>query len=109
MDMNAIVTTERAARGRLAQTLKSIVSDAEHLLKSVQKEGTEEFNAARGTFETQLEHAKSELAQLERDASYHAKQALRSAAHAVHDHPYATVGIAAFGACILIGILASRR
>ncbi len=96
------------ARERLAQSLKHMVDEADHLLAKAERSGSEQFNAAREKFETQLHHAKDELRRLEISAIDNAKRAARATDHAVHEHPYAAMGIAA-GAGLLIGMLISRR
>lgn len=99
---------DAGARERLTHSLQQMVDEADHLLKSAQRSGSEQFNAARDKFEVQLRHAKEELRQLEEAAVYNAKRAARATDHAVHEHPYAAMGIAA-GAGLLIGMLISRR
>lgn len=109
--MNATVTvsdTETSARERLAQSLKHMVDEADHLLAKAERTGSEQFNAAREKFEAQLSHAKDELRRLEASAIDNAKRAARATDHAVHEHPYAAMGIAA-GVGVLIGMLIARR
>lgn len=100
--------TDTSARERLANSLQQMVDEADHLLKNAQRTGSDQFNAARDKFELQLRHAKEELRRLEDAALYNAKRAARATDHAVHEHPYAAMGIAA-GAALLIGMLISRR
>jgi ElaB/YqjD/DUF883 family membrane-anchored ribosome-binding protein len=110
--MNTTATTptaaEQTARERLALNLQQMVDDAEQLLKNAQRTGSDQFTAARDKFESQLRNAKAELARLEDNAMYNAKRAARATDTAVHDHPYAAMGIAA-GAGLLIGMLIARR
>jgi ElaB/YqjD/DUF883 family membrane-anchored ribosome-binding protein len=113
-DLNMDTTTpasnvpEQGSREALAQSLQHMVNEAEHLLKSAQSAGGEQFKAARERFETQLARAKYELKDLEEAAIYNAKRAARVTDQAVHEHPYAAMGIAA-GVGALIGMLISRR
>ena len=53
-------------------------------------------------------HAKDELRRLEISAIDNAKRAARATDHAVHEHPYAAMGLAA-GVGLLLGMLISRR
>ena len=108
MDTTAETTADAQARERLAQSLKHMVDEADHLLSKAEHTGIDQFNAAREKFEAQLRHAKEELRRLELSAIDSAKRAARATDHAVHDHPYAAMGIAA-GAGLLIGMLISRR
>jgi ElaB/YqjD/DUF883 family membrane-anchored ribosome-binding protein len=101
-------TTDTSARERLAQSLKHMVDEADHLLAKAERTGSDQFNAAREKFETQLLHAKEELRRLELSAIDNAKRAARATDHAVHEHPYAAMGMAA-GVGLLIGMLISRR
>lgn len=100
--------TETAARERLTHSLQQMVDEADHLLKNAQRTGSEQFNAARDKFEVQLRHAKEELRRLEDAAVYNAKRAARATDHAVHEHPYAAMSVAA-GVGLLIGMLITRR
>jgi ElaB/YqjD/DUF883 family membrane-anchored ribosome-binding protein len=101
-------TSDLHARERLAQSLKHMVDEADHLLAKAERTGSEQFMAAREKFETQLMHAKDELRRLELSAIDNAKRAAHATDHAVHEHPYAAMGIAA-GAGLLIGMLITRR
>ena len=101
-------SADETARERVAQSLQQMVNEAEHLLKDAQRTGSEPFSAAREKFELQLRNAKAELDRLEESAVYNAKRAARATDHAVHEHPYAAMGIAA-GAGLLIGMLIARR
>lgn len=101
-------TADQSARDRLAHSLQQIVEEAEHLLKNAQRTGSEQFNAARDKFESQLRSAKAELRDLEQSAVYNAKRAVHATDHAVHEHPYTAMGIAA-GVGLLVGMLVARR
>jgi ElaB/YqjD/DUF883 family membrane-anchored ribosome-binding protein len=110
MDTTTTSTTpsDMHARERLAQSLKHMVDEADHLLAKAERTGSEQFMAAREKFETQLLHAKEELRRLELSTLENAKRAARATDHAVHEYPYAAMGIAA-GAGLLIGMLITRR
>lgn len=107
MDTTSTVN-DTSARERLTQSLKHMVDEADHLLVKAERSGSEQFVAAREKFEAQLHHAKAELHRLEQSALDGAKRAARATDHAVHEHPYAAMGIAA-GAGLLIGMLITRR
>ena len=108
MTTETTTPSESNARERLAQSLKHMVDEADHLLAKAERSGSEQFLAAREKFETQLQHAKDELRRLEISAVDNAKRAARATDHAVHEHPYAAMGLAA-GAGLLIGMLITRR
>ena len=107
--MDAVTTTtDTSARERLAESLKHMVDEADNLLAKAERTGSDQFKAAREKFELQLHQAKEELRRLEISAIDNAKRAARATDHAVHEHPYAAMGIAA-GAGLLIGMLITRR
>lgn len=108
MQQTTTAKTEDTTRDRLAHSLRQMVEEADHLLKTAQRTGNEQFNAARDKFESRLKEAKSSLGDLESAALDNARRAVRAADDSVHEHPYAAIGIAA-GAALLIGMLISRR
>ncbi|WP_428421126.1 DUF883 family protein [Methylibium sp.] len=99
---------ELAARERLAHGLQQMVDEASHLLKDAQRAGGDQLNATRDKFETQLRRARAELGRLEDEAMYKARRAARNTDHAVHEHPYAAMAVAA-GVGLLVGMLIARR
>ena len=101
-------TADQTARDRLAASLKQMVDEADQLLKSAQGAGSDKFNAARDKFETQLRHARADLAELQDSAIHNARRAARTADHVVHEHPYTAMGITA-GVGLLLGMLIARR
>ena len=103
-----ISAPDQGTRDRLAHSLQQVVEEAEHLLKNAQRTGSEQFNAARDRFESQLRSAKAELSHLEKTALDNAKRAVHATDHAVHEHPYTAMGVAA-GIGLLIGMLVARR
>jgi ElaB/YqjD/DUF883 family membrane-anchored ribosome-binding protein len=108
MDTTADTAADTSARERLAQSLKHMVDEADQLLSKAEHTSSDQFHAARQKFEAQLRHAKEELRRIELSAIDSAKRAARATDHAVHEHPYAAMGMAA-GVGLLIGMLISRR
>ena len=109
MDIAAAITDkDHAVRDRLMHSLQDMVDDAEALLKTAQRSGSEQFLAARDKFETRLHQARNELSELQDTAAYQVRHAARVADTAVHQHPYAAAGLAA-GVGVLVGMLISRR
>lgn len=107
MDASTI-TTEHGERNRLADSLNTLVAEAEQLLDTAQRNGSEQFVAARDRVERQLQRARTELDSLQDAAAYKLRRAARATDSAVHDHPYAALGLAV-GVGVLIGALAARR
>lgn len=109
MDTEALTTNDdREACDRLKNSLQDVVTDAEALLRSAQRSGSEQFMAARDQFESRLDQARAQLDTLQKDASHKLRHAARVADTAVHAHPYASAGVAA-GIGLLVGMLISRR
>lgn len=108
MSTNAILAAERIARERMSDSLLDLAQTAEHLLEVAQRSGNERFDAARDALERRVDFVKMEFTDLEAGAGLQAKRAVRVTAHAMRDHPYATMGIA-IGAGVLIGMLIARR
>jgi len=105
---DSIAIADQAERGRLTDSLRGLVGDAELLLKSAQRNGSEQFVAARDKFETQLQRARTELDALTDTAGYNVRRAARATDSAVHHHPYAAMGVAV-GVGVLLGALVARR
>jgi ElaB/YqjD/DUF883 family membrane-anchored ribosome-binding protein len=101
-------TTDHSERNHLADRLSTFVTDAEHLLDTAQHKGSEQFAAARERIERQLRRARTDLDSLQDAAGYKLRRAARATDNAVHDHPYAALGLAV-GLGVLIGALAARR
>lgn len=108
MDSTATPTPEHATRERLAHGLQQMVDEANHLLKDAQRAGSEQFSSTREKLEAQLRRARRELGRLEDEALYRGRRAARKADHAVHEHPYVAIGVAA-GVGLLLGLLIARR
>lgn len=101
-------TTDYSERNRLADSLHALVAEAEHLLDSAQRNGSEQFVAARDRVETQLRRARTDLDSLTDTAGYKLRRAARATDSAVHEHPYTALGMAV-GIGVVIGALLSRR
>ena len=93
---------------RLATQLGALAGEAERMLNRVQREGNEKFDGARDQFADRIRHVKAELEDLEATATYRARRGVRTATRAVHEHPFAAIGIAA-GTGVLLGMLLARR
>lgn len=97
-----------AARGRLAEEMRTLVSDAEEMLRAASKQGGEHLGAARERLERSVSVAKSELANLEHVVLERARRTARETDEYVHDHPWTAVGVGA-GIGLLLGLLLGRR
>ena len=97
-----------AGREHLAADMKSIIADAEELLKATASATGERISAARARAEESLKSARERLANLDDAALAQVKEVAKTADDYVHEHPWGAVGIAAV-AGLLLGVLISRR
>jgi len=105
--MDATARVE-AAREKLAHEMRTLVGDAEEMLKAAQKQGGEHLGAARERLERSVSIAKAELANVEHAVVERARRTARETDEYVHDHPWTAVGIGA-GIGVLLGLLLGRR
>jgi ElaB/YqjD/DUF883 family membrane-anchored ribosome-binding protein len=97
-----------AVRDKLAADFRAIVADAEELLHVTAGQAGDKAGAVRDRIQQRLRTAKDEIGALEQDAVRRVRDAASATDGYVHQHPWATAGIAA-GAALLIGMLISRR
>ena len=93
---------------QLAQSLRTVMEDADALLKNVVKSGDAQFDALRDRLSAQVRQMRRQLEELEDTAVHKARQAARATDEAVHAHPYTAIGIAAAVGAI-IGLIVARR
>lgn len=105
--MDAMQRVE-ATRDRLATELRSLVGDAEEMLKAASRQGNEQLSAVRDRLERSVGAAKSELADLEEAVLERARATARETDEYVHEHPWNAIGVAA-GVGVLLGLLLARR
>src|ERR687891_2250017 len=95
-----------ANRDKLVQDMRTVIADAEDLLRATANQAGEKIAAARERIQDSLHQAKVKLAEAEALVTEHAKQAARYTDEYVHDNPWRAVGIAA-GIGLLLGLLIS--
>jgi ElaB/YqjD/DUF883 family membrane-anchored ribosome-binding protein len=88
----------------LVQDLKTVVHDAEGLLKATAGEVSEKAKEARQRLTAALASARESCSHLEERAIAGAKATDR----VIREHPYESLGVA-FGVGILLGVLIGRR
>ena len=103
-----MTSTTTDARDQLVADMKTVIADAEELLKATAGATGERIGVARARAEETLRSAREKLAGLDDAVIDRAKDAARAADDYVREHPWGAVGIAA-GAGLLIGLLVSRR
>lgn len=97
-----------SAYDKMMGELKTVINDAEELLKHTEQQAGEGFKTARAKFETTLNNAKGELLHLEQNVVEKVKDAAHTTDEYVKGHPWNSVGM---GACVglLVGLLVARK
>ena len=98
----------RDAREQLAADIKTIIADAEELLRATASATGDRILAARERAQESLQSAKERLANLDDVALAQVKDVAKSADDYVREHPWGAVGVAAV-AGLLLGVMISRR
>ena len=93
---------------KLVSDFRTVVADAEELLRIATTETGEKLNTARAKFTERLKEAKVKLEDAEAVVVDKTKQAARATDTYVHEHPWKSVGVAA-GVGLIIGLLIGRR
>ena len=93
---------------KIVQNFRSVVADAEELLKATASQAGEKVAVARERIQDSLHQAKVKLAEAEDIIVQRSKQAARATDDYVHENPWQAVGVAA-GVGLVIGLLIGRR
>lgn len=97
------MTTEEANQ-RLASDLRSVMHDAEELMKATGTDTGKEVTALRSRLSAAMESAKATFRRLEEKTVAAAK----ATDHVIREHPYESIGVA-FGVGLLVGVLVARK
>jgi ElaB/YqjD/DUF883 family membrane-anchored ribosome-binding protein len=100
---NAEVTTDQ-----LLSDLKTVMNDAEALLRATSTQTGEKIQEVRALAEESLRQAKQRLSSLEDEALRRAREVADATDEYVRENPWQSVGIAA-GVGLLVGLLLARR
>ena len=95
------------SKEKLLQDLRSVVMDAEELLRATATQAGEKVSAVRERIQANLVSARARLEDAEALMLEKTKEAARATDEYVHDHPWRAVGIAA-GVGLVVGMLISR-
>ena len=107
--MNGESTNENPAdRDRLVQDMRTVISDAESLLRATANQAGDKIAVARERIQDSLHQAKVKLAEAEAMVTERARQAARYTDEYVHENPWRAIGVAA-GIGLVLGLLMSRR
>jgi len=96
------------AKDQLVADFRSVVADAEELLRATAGEAGVKASAARVKIEESLRDARRKLAEVEATVTTQARDAAKATDAMVHEHPWKAVGIAA-AVGFLLGMLIQRR
>jgi ElaB/YqjD/DUF883 family membrane-anchored ribosome-binding protein len=97
-----------ATTDTLFNDLKTVVKDAEELLKATAGVAGEKVAAARERAEASVRSARERLSTAQEEVIERTREAAEHADEYVHRNPWQAVGIAAL-AGLVIGLMASRR
>lgn len=107
--MNSDVTpNQQVTTDQLVADLKTVMRDAEALLKATSTQTGERIQEVRARAEQSLQQARARLNEVEEEALRRAQQMANATEAYVRDNPWQSVGVAA-GVGLLIGLLLSRR
>jgi ElaB/YqjD/DUF883 family membrane-anchored ribosome-binding protein len=97
-----------ASTDKLMHDLKTVVGDAEELLKATANQGGAEIARIRARAEESLKTARSRIRDLTQAAEAQAREYAADVDKRVHDNPWTAIGIAA-GVGLVVGILLGRK
>ena len=97
-----------APTDKLMHDLKTVVADAEDLLKASASQGGEHITRIRARAEESLRLARERIKEMTQSAEAQARAAAQQVDKQVHEHPWTAVGIAA-GVGLVLGVLLARK
>jgi ElaB/YqjD/DUF883 family membrane-anchored ribosome-binding protein len=100
--------TTSVPREKLMSDLRTVISDAEEVLKVTADSATSGAAELRVRMQERLQQAKHRLQDLQDNAVARARAAGHAADDYVHDHPWKAIGAAA-GVGMILGLLIGRR
>ena len=103
-----MATTQNPSKDKLVNDLKSLMSDAEELLKLTAEQQGGKLDDLRARIGDRVAIARERLADAEAAIVDTGRKAVRVTDDYVHENPRQSVGVAA-GVAFLLGLLVSRR
>ena len=100
--------TSNVNTDKLVSDLKTVMRDAEELLKLTAGQAGEKLDTVRGRLGERLQKAQGQLVELEHAALDRTREVAKVTDNYVRDHPWRAVGTAA-GVAFLVGLLIGRR
>jgi len=102
-------TTEtHTARDRLFEDFKTIVTDAEELLKATAGQSGEKIDSVRARAEDNLRRARVKLGEMEGDVVDRTRAAAKATDQLVHENPWQSIALAA-AVGFVFGMMSGRR
>ena len=101
-------TVNEVTKAQLVAEFKTVIADAEALIKATAHQGGEKIDQLRSQAESSLASAKEKLEDLHEDLVEKGREAVKVTDDYVQENPWKAVGIAA-GIGLVIGLLVSRR
>lgn len=98
----------QVARERVMEDLRTLVTDAEALLRATADDASEKAKEARAKLAAGLDKAKATYDELQAQGIETAKAAAKKADETIRAHPYESIGIA-LGVGVLLGLLLRRK
>ena len=99
---------EHVSTERLLDDLKSVVNDAEELLKATAGQAGERMSEARSRAEASVKKARKRMSDLQGDLIGQTKEVADQADAYVHKNPWQAVGVAV-AAGVILGLIIGRR
>lgn len=113
--MNADTQAVRSAanqlngqKEKLVEDIRTVVTDAENLLKQAKSTGAEGYAAVRAQLEDKLADTVVRLQEVQEELRFRARYAARATDAYVHENPWKSMGVVA-AAGVVVGLLLSRR
>jgi ElaB/YqjD/DUF883 family membrane-anchored ribosome-binding protein len=100
--------SNEATTDQLMSDLKTVMSDAEALLKATSAQTGDRIQEVRARAEESLRQARARVTQVEEDALKAAREMAEATEEYVRDNPWQAVGVAA-GVGLLVGLILGRR
>lgn len=99
---------DEVTKEQLIADFKTMVADAEALLKATASHGGDELAEVRAKVEESIKSVKVRLADEQAALLARSKEAAKATDVYVHDHPWTAVGVAA-GVGLVVGLLSHRH
>ena len=100
--------SDEVTKEQLIADFKTVVADAEALLKATANQGGDELAEVRAKAEESLRVVKARMTESQAALLVKTKEAVKATDAYVHENPWKAVGVAA-GVGLVVGLLSARR